>query len=92
MKEPSSISRKSKSDIRSISLRKVAPPEAAKAADKGLEALAEYNYLTKLDLSYCRGLTNVSALAGCKALHTLNLRGCLGVTDVSVSNLSTKKV
>ena len=36
-----------------------------------------------LDLSHCSGVTDVSALAGCAALHTLNLSWCSGVTDVS---------
>ena len=39
--------------------------------------------LHTLDLRGSRGVTDVSALAGCAALHTLNLRGCDGVTYVS---------
>jgi hypothetical protein len=49
------------------------------------ERINNYIYLfrqnmIKRDLSYCRGVTDVSALGG---VHTLNLRGCSGVTDVS---------
>ena len=45
--------------------------------------LVEGRELHTLRLSFCIGVTDVSALAGCASLHTLNLSCCCGVTDVS---------
>merc|ERR1712147_596983 len=39
--------------------------------------------LHKLDLSFCYGLTDISALGGCGSLHKLDLSFCEGLTDIS---------
>ena len=40
------------------------------------------NSLHTLNLSYCRGVTDVSALGKCASLHTLDLSFCSGVTEL----------
>ena len=48
-----------------------------------IPTVAKRRGLHTLTLHSCRGVTDVSALAGCASLHTLNLSSCSGVTDVS---------
>ena len=46
--------------------------------------LAQCHGLHTLDLSYCKGVTDLGGLAHRSLLHTLDLSGCRGVTDVSI--------